>query len=240
MPHKDQLMLEAEVLAYHEIHELPGDWAPEALRSLLADLEVETDDVAAADLLDLALMAVGDLDPHEAGVAVLRTVFGERMSAGVRSNLASDLQEDRPWEEFADLSCQSGIFTATVLLQKALPKLYGVPDASRAEIALRATTAEDAELVAKLPSSQLLRALAPGLGTHSIVTRLFEDGLRGGPFPEAESILWRREPHRVPDDPRLTSLTVIGAHCFLAGLKDAEPWRVALDLNPEAPGGRPA
>ncbi len=201
MPHKDHLLLEAEVLSYREIHELPGDWAPEALRSLLADLEIETEDVPESDLLDLAQMALSDLEPQDAGVAVLRTVFGDRMAAGVRANLASDLQEDRPWEEFADLSFQAGIFTATVLLQKSLPKMYGIPDATQADCAFRATTAKDAKIVASLPNDQLLRALAPGLGTRSIVTRLYEEGVRGGPFPEADHIIWRRNIREDPDDP---------------------------------------
>lgn len=234
MPHKDKLLLEAEVLSCSEIHELQGYWAPEALRSLLADLEFETDDVPESDLLDLVLMALSDLEPHEAGVAVLKTVFGDRMSKGVRANLASDLQEDRPWEEFADLSFQAGIFTATVLLQKSLPKMYGIPDATRAECALRVTTAKDAKLVVNLPNDQLLRALAPGLGARSIVTRLFEDGLRGGPFPEAEHIIWRRNFREDPDDPCRVIWTITGAHSFLAGLKDASPWEVEIDRTPAA------
>lgn len=232
MPPKDDLNLEAEVLAYREIHELPGDWAPDVLRSLLADLEVETDDVAEADLMDLVLMAVGDLEPHEAGVAVLQTVFGDRMPAGVRANQASDLQEDRPWEDLADLSFQMGVFTATVLLQKALPKMYGVPDATLAEVALRTATPQDTKLVINLPNDQLLRALVPGLGARSIVTRLYAEGVRGGPFPEAEHILWRRDMRVAPDDPQRVILTIMGAHSFLAGLKDARPWQVAIDLSP--------
>jgi hypothetical protein len=231
MAHEDDLILDAEVLAFREIHELPGDWAPEMLRSLLADLETETDDVPESDLLDLAMMAVGDLEPHEAGVAVLRTVFGDRMTAGVRSNLASDLQEDRPWEDFADLSFQAGIFSATVLLQKSLPKMFGIPDATLAEVALRTATAKDMKHVLKLPDDQLLRALAPGLGARSIVARLYEEGIRGGPFPEAEHILWRREMIEDTEDPQLVVLKIIGAHSFLSGLKDADPWQVEIDLT---------
>lgn len=232
MPHKGHLHLEAEVLAYCEIHELPGDWALDALQSLLTDLEIDTAGVPESDLLDLVMMAVGDLEPQEAGVAVLRTVFGDRMSAGIRANLASDLQEDRPWEEFADLSFQAGIFTATVLLQKSLPKLYGMPDATRAEVAFTAPTPQEAKLVSDLASDQLVRALAPGLGARSIVARLYEEGLRSGPFPEAEHILWRRNVCEDPNDPRRMVLTITGAHSFLADLKDAHPWQVEIDLDP--------
>ena len=157
MPHSDHVILEAEVLTYREIHELPGDWTPDVLRSLLADLEVEVDTVPEADLLDLAMMAVVDLDPQDAGVAVLRTVFGDRMSAGIRANLAS------------------------------------------------------------------------GLGTRSLVTRLYEEGLRSDPFPEAEHILWRREVHEDMDDPRRVTVTVIRSHSFLAGLKDAQPWQAMIE-----------
>jgi hypothetical protein len=119
--------------------------------------------------MDLAQMALSDLEPHEAGVAVLRTVFGDRMAAGVRANL---------------------------------------------------------------PNDQLLRALVPGLGTRSIVTRLYEEGVRGGPFPEAEHIIWRRNFREDPDDPRRVIVTVLGAHSFLIGLKDASPWHAEIDMTP--------
>jgi len=228
LPHSEPISLEAEVLNYREIHELPGDWGPEALLRLLTDLEVDVQGVDEGDLLDLALMALGDLEPDDAGVAVLGVVFGEGMSAGLRGNLAADLEGDRPWEEFADLSRQAGIFSATVLLQKALPRLFGKPDASWAEVAFRASSAAEAAIFLKAPAATTLRALGPGFGPRSIVTRLYAEGMRGGPFPEAEQILWRRTLKADPGDPRRVLAEVYGAQSFLGALEEAAPWQVKV------------
>lgn len=223
--------LEVEVLASQEIHELPGDWGPAALQDLLADLEIDTAGASDADLLDLALMALGDLEPDDAGAVVLHAVFGETMSAGVRANLAADLEGDRPWEESADLQRQEGIFTAVVLLQQALPRQFGKPDATWAKIAITAPTPDDAEELARGNPAVLVRVLAPGLGSHSTVTCLYAEGVGAGEFPEAEHILWRRTLIRDHDNPRRVILEVYGSQSFLGTLEDAQPWQAKIKLS---------
>jgi hypothetical protein len=226
--------LTAEVIACEEIHELPGDWNAATLRALLAGLEFEAADVADTDLMDLALMALGDLDPHVAGMAVLEAVFADTMASGVRANLSSDLDGERPWENVADLSHQAGIFTATVLLQRAFPRSYGKPVATRVEVAFAAAQEPDAALLQKAPPAVLLRALAPGLGERSIVNRLYEESLREGPFPEAAHILWRRNLCPDPADPRRVLAEFFGAQSILGSLAGAAPWQVKVALEPDA------
>ena len=231
MPQSDLTTITGEVLSCREVHELPGQWQPESLRALLAQLEIDFEGASDADLLDLVLMGLGDLEPDEAGVAVLQAVFGDSMGSGVRRNLASDLEEDRPWEDFADLSRQAGIFTTTVLLQKAFPRNFGKPDATRAEVAFGLPAPEDAAILVKAPAAVILRALAPGLGTRSIVSRIYAEGLRGGGFPEAEHILWQREMRIDPRDPRRVLGVFHGAQSFLGALDDADAWQAQVKLR---------
>ena len=232
MPRDETTTVDAEVLNCREVHALPGDWGPGQLRGLLADLDIDAGDAAEADLAELALMALGDLEPNQAGAAVLGAVFGDAMAPGVRANLAADLDGERPWEQLSDLSRQYGVFTATVLLQRAFPRHYGKPDAVQAEVALTAPTAESAALLAAAPAAVVLRALAPGLGPRSLVVRLYGDGLGGGGFPEADHILWRCVLRPDGDDPRRVVADVCGAHAFLRPLGETASWRVDVDLAP--------
>ena len=231
MPHDELTRLKVEVLSSREIHALPGDWDPSALRRLLADLDVDPEAATEAELLDLALMALGDLEPDDAGAAVLRAVFGDELKAGQRASIAADLEEDRPWEDHADLSKQAGIFTATVLLQQALPRRFGVPDAARVEVAFRAPNAGDAAELLRAAPPVILRALAPGLGPRAIVNRLYEEGVGGAAFPEAATILWRCDRRPDPADPCRVIAEIHGAQSFLGPLAAAEPWECRVDLD---------
>ena len=116
---KEPREFQAQLLSWIEIHELPDGWTPRQLLSLLVGMDV--DGVSENDALEMTILALQDLEPDEASDRVLEAVFGETMRPGVRRNLAHDLTEERPWEEFADISQQKGIFNAVVLLQQAFP-----------------------------------------------------------------------------------------------------------------------
>ncbi len=234
MPQADTTTFPAAVRSCREIHELPGDWSPPDLRRLLGILDIDVEDSADADLPDLALMALGDLEPYPATAAVLEAVFGDTMAEGVRANLAADLGNERPWEQLSDLTLQAGVFTATVLLQRALPRHFGKPDALRAEIEFTAPSADDAAQLAAAPAAVILRALAPGLGPRSLVVRLYSDGLRHGDFPEAAHILWRCTLVRDEAEPRRVVADVCGAVAFLETLTAAGSWQADVVLPGES------
>ena len=234
MPRDDTTPVDAEILTCRQVHALPDDWGSGELRRLLADLGIDAGDAAEADLAELALMALGDLEPNQAGAAVLGAVFGDAMAPGVRANLAADLGGERPWEQLSDLSRQAGVFTATVLLQRAFPRRFGKPDAVRAEVALTVPTQESAALLVAAPAAVVLRALAPGLGPNSLVVRLYGEGLGGGDFPEAAHILWRGALRPDSDDPRRVVADVCGAQAFLGSLGEVASWRTGVVLVPDA------
>ena len=122
---------------WNEIHRLPDSWSIERLREVLHQAEF-LDPVDDADVSDMAVLVLQDLDVQDAGELVLKVVFGDRMSAGVRQNLVDDLEDDRPWEQFADVSLQAGIFEAMVLLQQVFPNRYGIPDAVHLQLSVAA------------------------------------------------------------------------------------------------------
>lgn len=221
---KETREFEARLLDWAEIHELPDGWPAPRLLSLLARLEVEG--VSEADAPDMSLMALQDLEPDDAAEVVLEEVFGESMRAGVRQNLAHDLREERPWEEFADVAHQAGIFNAVVLLQRAFPRDHDKPDA--VSITVRVTT--DSEkgrgwLQAPVPDPALLmRILAGGMDDRAVLRRLFGDSLGGSSFAEARGIAWKVLPRE--GAPPAFEFTLISSHQWFDPLRDAESWTV--------------
>lgn len=210
--------IQAHLVAFDEVHDLPGSWPASRLRRLVELLELEG--VGDDELRDMATMGLQDHDPEDAAALVLQAVFGDGMRTGVREELAHDLGGDRPWEEFATLSQQRGIFEACVLLQEALPRSFGKPDAVRCELALTATgnTARGWLEAEPVDPALLLRVLAAGMGEQAVLRRLFEDALAGPAFPEAPAIVWHSE--RVADG----TLAVWSSHQWLDPLEDAGEW----------------
>ncbi len=209
---------EVTIVDSKEIHELPRGWPPERLQAVLARLEV--DGVSDDEAPEMAPLALQDLDVDDASDVVLEVIFGDRMRPGVRQNLIPDLREDRPWDEFAEISQQADIFEAVVLLQRAFPHEFGKPDALSMRVRFATGSASAAAwLDAPTPDAGLLlRILAGGMDDRAVLRRLFEESLAGEQFPEAASILWRAVRQESPTSER--EFALISSHQWLEPLAD--------------------
>lgn len=208
-----------------EIHQLPDSWPAARLREVLerADFDDAVDD---ADLLDMAVLALQDLDVQDAGELVLEVVFGQKMSAGVRQNLVDDLDDDRPWEQFASIGLQAGIFEAMVLLQQVFPNRYGIPDALRLEISLQALDRTAAGYLAAGSGIHplVLRLLASGMPDNAVLNRLYSSELKSDEFAEAADILWQVEQVSSDAESATMRCVVYSSWQWLAPLEDLEEW----------------
>lgn len=213
---------QASLLDWKEIHELPNGWPPSQLLSLLNNMDV--DDVSESDALEMTLLVLQDREVDDAAESVLEVVFGDSMRPGIRQNLAHDLTEERPWEEFADISQHMGIFNAVVLLHQAFPREFYKPDAVSIVVHLETASATGKGwLDAPEPSrALLLRILAEGMEDHSVLQRLFGESLKAQNFPEAESILWQVS-HREAAAP-VREFSMISSHQWFDPLKELENW----------------
>ena len=174
-------LFDVSVTSVQAIHDMPGAWSDDDYRRLLTQLEVDgVDDVCGSDLLDMTAMALQDLEADDAADAVLAYKLGESISAGARGNIIEDLLDDqRPWEEAADITLHAPIFAAAILLHKVFPASYAKPDMMRAILQIRAAMPEadgiiwraefDDQSLAENPSARLtvyssahwLKALEP-------------------------------------------------------------------------------
>lgn len=201
-----------------EIHERAESWSAERLQRLLEELEI--DGVASMDAREMAILALQDLDVGNASDAALRVVFSGALRAGVRQNLVSELRADRPWEEFADLFAQAGIFDACVLMQEAFPREFGKPDAVAVRTRVSSGSATARAWLNHRPPALLLRILAAGFSERSVLHRFFEESIASDSFPEAASILWTVECSEGTDSSH--EFLLISSHQWFDLLEDVE------------------
>jgi hypothetical protein len=210
-----------------EIHELPDAWPTARLREVLERADFD-DAVTDDEVAEMAVMALQDQGEQKAGELVLEVVFGDAMGPGVRQNLIDDLRDDRPWEHFAGVDKQAGLFDAVVLLQRAFPPSFGVPDAIRLRLEVAATDAETSGWLCEEPSSSLLlRLLASGMEDDAVLKRLYESELASDSFPASGAILWRvREVGRSEGTEPVTRRYDIHSSCqWLGPLESRQPWQ---------------
>lgn len=205
---------------------MPETWSEAEYHALLDALEIDdTADLAGADLEDMALMALQDLDPEDAADAILAVKLGDRITRGARRNIVQDfVDEQRPWEEAADISLHAPIFAAAVLLQKAWPKRFSRPDILRLTLHLTAQGARAAEMLHATPQPAFVaRILADGMSENSTLERLFDDGIESSSFPDAASIIWRAElSDGDSGPPESATLTVYSSTLWLKAMEEVE------------------
>jgi hypothetical protein len=119
------------------------------------------------------------------------------------------MTNERPWEEYPDLSFHERIFKAQFLLNQAYPETQQ-PEINKVVAILSCLNqAAESYLQARdpdgsdkgIPEALLVRCLAHALPDNAILNRLFEDQINGKlPFTEAENILWHVYPNKLPDE----------------------------------------
>jgi len=218
------------VLSQEEIHTLTGAWDSEALRTILelADAD-DLGDIADEDLEEICLMSLQDIGNQRAGEIVLEAVFGDSMRPGVRQNLVDDLQEDQPWNDFAEISQQRGIFVAVCLLHKAFPTRYGTPDATRLTIKVQAEKSEGMISIDPRQPAWLLRLLACGLDADNIVHRLYRDELKKGEFTEASGLIWEAAMIEQPvDEDRTRTIAITASSQLFNSLAAGQQFKAVI------------
>jgi hypothetical protein len=214
---------EVSILSARQVHSLPGIWPPDMLRAMLTLIEWDdVEQIEEKDLLDMTIMAIQDLGVQLAGERVLEVVFGDTMRPGVRQNLVDDLQQDEPWEDFANVSQQRGLFVAVVLLQRAFPGHFAIPDALALHFTVRGPVGAD-ELRKKVSDPEwLVRLLARGMPETAPLLRLYETEIASGPFPDAAGVVWHCEVHDATFDEAtdisIVAVDLIGPHMWFESL----------------------
>ena len=223
-----------ERLSFQHLAELPNAWTNAGYQALLARLDYDNPaGIAPAELKDMCLMALTDLEPAAAAQLVLEYLFSEQLTAGQLEQLAHQMQTEKLWEENPKLELHEGFFNATQLLYEAYNGKFPHPQAVRFQVKVTATDPADLAVFDLAPAAPLLRLLAPGMSERALLHRLFDSQLAGPSFPEAAFILWQL----TPGEQTATSVVfdVVGSDYWLEDFKYADTYEAAThaDETPE-------
>lgn len=225
---------EVRVINCSKINELKGGWADSDYKKLAEELDCPFENNASiADLKELCEMYLSDLEPMHAAQAVLTSRLSGRLSKGQIQNTAGEFADERFWEHFADLSMHEAMFNVGTILYNAFPNEYYEPIG--AEVLLH-VTAKNTDAKLCLPQavneSFLVRLLADGMPSSSILHRLFDDQLAGDSLPEASSIVWSANVTAETSDS--VTLNVLSSHHWLGDISEADTYESSAYADSKA------
>ncbi len=187
-----------EVLSFSNILEIDGARTEKDFAVLLEAMEYgDQSGLNGAELREMCLLSLQGLKPVDAAYLVLKHDMGDVLRDGQIRNLASEMLDEKLWEEYANSSLHERLFNTGSLLYAAFPQSFPEPDAVRVVLQVKTvSTAATALLIPAPHESLLVRLLADGMDGHAALHRLFGDELGGKSFPTADEIVWivRAEP----------------------------------------------
>ncbi|GAA4112278.1 hypothetical protein GCM10022393_10600 [Aquimarina addita] len=181
-----------ELLKFKTIEVLPNAWDSNKYKDLLIAMDYdEVSDISNEELEDMCLMALSDLDPEEAAAIVLTYVFNDRLTIGQIENLAHEMQDEKMWEEYADVTMHEDFFNAHQLLYNAYNGKFPHPEALQFSVKTSTTDRDNFSIFKNNTEASLIRILTKGMPDNTLIKRLYSNQLKGGEFKEAKDILWQ-------------------------------------------------
>jgi len=179
-------------LHFKTITELPDYWTEAKYLDLLELMDFDNPaKLDKAEIKDMCLMSLTDIEPNDAAKIVLTYVFGNKLNKGQIDNLSNEMLEEKLWEEYADLSLHEEFFAVHQLLYDAFEGKFPHPEAVSFQVRIQETAKNNLAIFDSYPEATLVRLLVGGLPNNSVLHRLFNDKIEGASFPEAKDILWQ-------------------------------------------------
>lgn len=214
-----------QLLELKEIHEIPQVWTEDELRKLLQFVEYDdVQEIPVNELKDMACLALTDFEVEEAAVKVLEFRIGDRLNKGQRQNLAIELQDDKIWEEYSDLSLHEELFHVSCMLYWAFPKNFKEPDIARLKLSIKSLTPESGKNIANLTAAFITRVLNDGMDKHNLLNRLFDESLEANTFVEAEDIIWQFKTEGTQDNAKEQTVVIYTSWNWVEDLKGISEW----------------
>ncbi|MFT5358857.1 MAG: hypothetical protein ACI9KE_006098, partial [Polyangiales bacterium] len=142
------------LLKFTMLREIPGARVPDDFRALLDAMEYgDTTDLSDEELREVCVMALQDREPEAAAALVLQRDLGDFLREGQIRNLSAEMQDEKLWEEYADMSLHERLFNSGSLLFAALPQFFPEPDAVRVTFEITAQN-EPAKRLVDAPLSE--------------------------------------------------------------------------------------
>ncbi|HZJ19306.1 MAG TPA: hypothetical protein VFD35_02995 [Pricia sp.] len=219
-----------EPIKFQTIEELPHAWNDEDYKKLLATAEFgDTSELSSQELKEMCLLSITDNEPDEAARLVLAYVFGERLNPGQIDNLSHEMETEKVWEEYAELSMHEEFFNATQLLYKAYNGKFPHPEAVRFKMKVTSKEKTGMEIFEKDAEAGLIRLLVQGMPENTLINRLFDEELKGGDFKDAKDIIWQYTEEVAEENSQV--FEIISSTYWFNDLKFAESFEATLETE---------
>ncbi|WP_373518103.1 hypothetical protein [Pricia sp.] len=225
-----KLQYTLEPIKFQTIEELPHAWNDGDYKKLLDTAEYgDTSDLSSQELKEMCLLSISDNDPAEAAKLVLAYVFGERLNPGQIDNLSHEMETEKVWEEYAELSMHEEFFNATQLLYKAYNGKFPHPEAVRFKMKVTSKEKTGMEIFEKDTEACLIRLLVQGMPENTLINRLFDDELKGGDFKDAKDIIWQYTEEAAENNSQV--FEIISSTYWFNDLKYAETFEAIIETE---------
>jgi hypothetical protein len=213
------LHFDVHVQSTELLDQVPDAWRSAQFEWMLEDMDYgETTGLSADDLREMCVLSLQEREPDKAAEIVLRCRFGDKLRDGQVRNCSHEMLDEKLWEDYADISFHEDFFHAGSLLWQAFPRDVPTPDGLRVVVDATANDSLGRKFLhGKLSESFIVRVLSDGMPDGAVLRRLFDDQLAGGPFPEAEAIVWSFKASRTNDTS--IRLDVLSSDYWLNSLK---------------------
>lgn len=190
-----------DVILVDEINNVPDSWTTVEYKQVLEACEFDGfEEVPDNELQDYVIISLLDMEPIEAAEIILKVKIGGRLKVGQFKSLAQEMQEEKLWEEYADLSLHEKLYHCAVLLHQTFPKNFPETEAIKCVLEITAENSHANQAMEYLEETLLVRIIADGMDDHAILKRLFSEQLAKNFFTEAEHIIWQYETLRMVDN----------------------------------------
>lgn len=219
-----------ESIKFETIEELPGAWSDDDYKQLLDGMEYgDASDLSSQELKEMCMLSLSDNEPNEAASTVLAHIFGERLNQGQIDNLSHEMETEKVWEEYAELSMHEGFFNATQLLYKAYNGKFPHPEAIRFKMKVTSHDKAGLSVFDTDVETALIRLLVQDMPDNTLIKRLFDEELKAGDFKDAKDIIWQYKKEDSADNSQV--FEIISSSYWFDDLKYVENFEASLEIE---------
>jgi hypothetical protein len=227
----DKINLQVENIAHEYLSEVPNTWKKEDYLQILDVFGfADADALPDKELAEMTLMAITDEGPNQAAENLMGLYLSDDLKTGQISQIASDMQLDKIFEEYPEIFLHQRLFSINQLLRKAYNGKFPDGKAVRITFTLKDTdgTFSGTEDVT---SEVILKVLQKAMPNNSIVKRLYPDELEGKKnLTDADAIVWQRDVTKSGEN---YEVTIVSSDYWLGDILDHPSYEAPIQMHEE-------
>ena len=212
-----------------KLTELSDGWTGKEFDLLKSNFEVVDEGLSEPEQMEYLFLAMGELPPADLAKELLQMKCAEKLSQGQLENLALEMEQDRMWEEYPDMTMHQDIFNVNQLMYKVYNGKVSKGEAHQLDLEVETQDEEIQSLLLSGNSDLALRLIMRGMDAHGLINRLYNDEDLNSLIGDAESILWSVKGER--QSAETIKIVVTSSSYWLEDFVKKETYLVTVDLD---------